>query len=124
MARSTAYDRFPEHTVEISAETYAVKVIWQGHLVADTQAARVLHEARYPAAYYLPIADADPALLSKTDHSTHCPFKGDASYYSLVADGVRDENAVWVYEDPFDQVEAIREHVSFYPDRVTIEADR
>ena len=123
MTRSTAYDRYPEHTVEISSDTCAIKVTWNGCVVADTQAARILREARYPAAYYVPIADTDAAFLSKTDHTTHCPFKGDASYYSLVADDVQDENAVWVYEEPFDQVEAIRDHVSFYPDRVTIEAD-
>ena len=122
MTRSTAYDRHPEHTVEIGAEPHAVKVTWQGHVVAETRAARLLREARYPAAYYVPISDVEASFLSKTDHSTHCPFKGDASYYTLVSDRTRDENAVWVYEDPFDQVEAIRDHVSFYPDRVTIEA--
>jgi uncharacterized protein (DUF427 family) len=53
-----------------------------------------------------------------TDHSTHCPYKGDASYFSIVADGRTVANAVWSYEQPFPAMTQIKDHLAFYPDRV------
>ena len=123
MARSPAYDQHPHHKVEIDSADHAVRVTWRGHTVVDTKRARKLLEGSYPPVFYLPIEDADRSLFERTDHSTHCPFKGDASYYSLRDGDAVDENAVWVYEDPFDQVEAIRDHIAFYADRVTLEVD-
>jgi uncharacterized protein (DUF427 family) len=58
------------------------------------------------------------SLLARTDHSSHCPFKGDAAYYSIPVGGARSENAVWTYESPYEAVAAIRDHLAFYPDRV------
>lgn len=70
------------------------------------------------AAQYIPRADVDFGLLERTDHSTYCPFKGDASYYSIrTGDGVA-ENAVWTYEAPHDAVAEIKDHVAFYPTKV------
>ena len=123
MARSTAYDQYPDHRIEIEPDDHTVRVVWRGHTVADTRRAKKLREGSYPPVFYVPIEDADRALLERTDHTTHCPFKGDASYYSLRSGDDLDENAVWVYEDPFDQVEGIRDHIAFYADRVTIEAE-
>jgi uncharacterized protein (DUF427 family) len=60
-------------------------------------------------------------LLERTDLETFCPFKGNASYWTLAASGQRDENAVWSYEDPFDQVAGLKDYVAFYPDRVQVE---
>ena len=123
MARSPAYEKFPQHKVEVAPEDHAVRVLWNGRVVADTKRGRRLDEGNYAPAYYVPIEDADPALLERTTHSTHCPFKGDASYYSLRDGETRDENAVWVYETPFDEVSSIRNHIAFYADRVTVEVD-
>ncbi len=123
MARSTAFDQHPNHTIEIEPAERPVRVVWHGHTVAESQRAMKLLEGSYPPVFYLPIRDANPALLQRTAHSTHCPFKGDASYYSLRSGDDLDENAVWVYQDPFDQVEAIRDHIAFYADRVTIESE-
>ncbi len=123
MARSPAYDQHPNHRIEIEAADHAVRVLWNGHTVVDTKRGKKLLEGSYPAIFYMPIEDADRALLERTDHSTHCPFKGDASYYSLRSGDEVELNAVWVYEDPFDQVEAIRDHIAFYADRVTIESE-
>jgi uncharacterized protein (DUF427 family) len=66
----------------------------------------------------IPRSDADMSLLKRTDHQTHCPYKGDASYFSIVADGRSAENAVWSYEQPFPAVDEIKEYLAFYPDRV------
>jgi uncharacterized protein (DUF427 family) len=91
-----------------------------GQVLADSREALTLREAKYPAVQYIPRADVDMARLSRTDHATYCPFKGDCSYYSLPGDGERGLNAVWTYEAPFSAVAAIKDHLAFYPDRVEI----
>ena len=90
------------------------------HVVADTTDALALRESTYPVAYYIPLADVDQRLLRRTEHSTYCPYKGDASYYSVVTPDSTIENAVWTYEQPRPAVAAIKDHVAFYPDRVEI----
>jgi uncharacterized protein (DUF427 family) len=67
---------------------------------------------------YIPRRDVDMAALTRSDHTTYCPYKGDASYYSIPAGGDRSQNAVWTYETPFDAVAPIKEYVAFYPSRV------
>jgi uncharacterized protein (DUF427 family) len=67
---------------------------------------------------YIPRDDADMGLLVRSTHTTHCPYKGDAAYYSLSVDGRTAENAVWTYETPFPAMADIKEHLAFYPDRV------
>ncbi len=91
-----------------------------GQVPADTRNALTLREAKYPAAQYIPRADVDMAKLIRTEHTTYCPFKGDCSYYSLPGGDQRGINAAWTYEAPFPAVEAIRDHLAFYPDRVEI----
>jgi uncharacterized protein (DUF427 family) len=86
--------------------------------VADTRHALTLKEASYKPVFYIPRSDADMSLLRRTDHRTHCPYKGDASYFSIVADGRGAENAVWSYEQPFAAVGEIKDYLAFYPDRV------
>jgi uncharacterized protein (DUF427 family) len=77
-----------------------------------------MRETTLPPVQYIPREDADMSLLRRTAHSTHCPFKGDAAYYSIEANGRRAENAVWTYEEPYAGVTAIKGHLAFYPDRV------
>jgi uncharacterized protein (DUF427 family) len=90
-------------------------------VVADTDNALTLEESRHPDVQYIPMADVNREMLSPTDTSTYCPFKGDASYYSVTAAGggtVTD--AVWAYEQPFPAVADIAGHVAFYPDKADI----
>ena len=58
------------------------------------------------------------AALKRSEHTTYCPYKGDASYYSIPAGGGRSFNAVWTYETPFKAMAQIKDYVAFYPDRV------
>ena len=74
-----------------------------------------MKEGDYPVVYYVPRKDVRMDRLLRTSHTTYCPFKGHASYYSLVNGP---ENAVWSYEQPYDEVGAIREHLAFYPSKV------
>ena len=108
----------PDHPITIEPNTKRVVVMLGGKVIADTKAALTLREAAYPAVQYIPRKDVDMSLLERTDHASYCPFKGDASYYSIPSGGARSTNAIWTYETPYAAVAAIKEHVAFYPDRV------
>ena len=108
----------PDHPITITPTPRRVVVTIGGRVIADSRAALTLQEAAYPAVQYVPRADVDMSLLERTAHATYCPYKGDCAYYSVPAGGERAANAVWTYEQPYDAVAAIREHVAFYPDRV------
>jgi uncharacterized protein (DUF427 family) len=108
----------PDHPITIEANPSRVVVSVAGRTVADSQHALTLREADYAPVQYIPLADVDQTLLEATDHASYCPFKGDASYYSVPAGAERSANAVWVYRAPYDAVAQIKDHVAFYPDRV------
>jgi uncharacterized protein (DUF427 family) len=108
----------PDHPITIESNPNLVVVTLNGRKLAETRHALTLREAKYPAIHYIPRADVDMARLARTAHTTYCPFKGDCSYYSLPAADAAGVNAVWTYETPFPAVEAIRDHLAFYPDRV------
>ena len=110
----------PDHPITIHLNPKRVQVTFSGHLIADTRRALALKEASYPAVFYIPREDVEMAVLGRTAHSTHCPYKGDASYYTLSRDGQVMENVVWSYEDPFPAMEQIRGYLAFYPDKVAI----
>ena len=71
-------------------------------------------ESTYDPVFYIPKGDVRLELLEATDHSTHCPFKGDASYWSIASGGATAVNAVWAYDDPKPKAETIRERFAFY----------
>jgi uncharacterized protein (DUF427 family) len=108
----------PDHPITIEPNPNRVVVMLAGRVIADTQDALTLREASYKPVQYIPRKDVDMALLARTDHTTHCPYKGDAAYYSIPAGSERSANAVWTYETPHPAVAAIAEHLAFYPDRV------
>ena len=89
-------------------------VTWKGTVIADSTRAVVLNETRHNPVLYFPRTDARMDLMQRTQHTTHCPFKGDANYFSLVSGKNRAENAVWSYESPIPDVAAIKEHLAFY----------
>ena len=107
-----------DHPIRIERNPSRVVVTLAGKVVADTARALTLREGSYPPVHYIPREDVDMAALERTQHSTYCPYKGDASYYSIPAGGERSVNAIWTYEDPFEAVAAIKDHLAFYPDRV------
>jgi adenylate cyclase len=96
-----------------------VRVEFEGTWLADSGRALVLRETRLPPAYYFPFEDVRMDLLSKTDFHTHCPFKGNASYWSLNAGGRSVENIAWAYEEPFPEAERLRGYLSFYRGKVS-----
>ena len=114
----------PDHPITIKANPARVRALFGGHVIADTRAALTVQEASYPAVQYFPRADVAMAFLGRTAHATHCPYKGDASYFTITRDGQIAENKVWTYEEPYPAMELIRDYVAFYSDTVEItEAD-
>ena len=111
----------PDHPIAIAASRKRMRVLHGGHLIAESSAALILSEAAYNPVVYFPRADVAMDYLARTELHTHCPYKGEASYYALVRDGEVEDNAVWTYEDPFSAVEPIRGHLAFYPNHVVIE---
>ena len=112
------------HKIEIDDHPGRVRALVDGATVFDTTRAKVLHEGRHPDRIYVPIEDFDESLLAPSEHTSHCPFKGDASYWSIrVGDTVR-ENAVWAYTEPYDDVSEIAGYASFYREKVDEVVDR
>ena len=106
------------HPISIEHNPNRVRVFAGGKMIAETNAALTVREAAYPPVQYVPRGDVDMSLLERTDHSSYCPYKGDAAYYSIAGGGERAANAVWTYEQPYDAVVEIKDHLAFYPDRV------
>lgn len=110
----------PDHPITIaeSGERYVVRL--DGHVIADTTGALVLSEANYPAVPYFLLADVDTTLLRESSTTTYCPYKGDASYYSIAGPERVVEDAIWYYAEPYPAVAEIAGYVAFYPERVDI----
>ncbi len=106
------------HPITITQAPNTVRVLFEGHEIADSDDVLVLKEANYPPVFYFPRDDVRMAFLRRTDKVTHCPYKGDASYFTIYRDAQVIENAVWSYEDPFPAVGRIGNRVAFYPEHV------
>ncbi len=111
-----------DHPITIARNWKRVRVTFAGKTIADTTRALTLKEADYPVVNYIPRDDVDMSALARTSHRSHCPYKGNASYFAISVDGRSAENAAWSYEQPYPPIAEIKEHVAFYPRRVdTIE---
>jgi uncharacterized protein (DUF427 family) len=112
------YRDHPDYRVDLVPCAKRLRATFGGKTVFDTQRAVVMRETGHIALYYIPRQDADMTLMSRTEQSTHCPFKGQASYYSLSAGGKQATDAVWSYETPYDEAAAIKGWLAFYWDRL------
>jgi uncharacterized protein (DUF427 family) len=108
----------PDHPITIEANPSRVVITLAGKVIADTKDALTLREGSYAPVQYIPRKHVDMSLLERTDHTTYCPYKGDASYFSIPLGGARSINAVWTYEDTYPAVAQIKDHLAFYPNRV------
>lgn len=108
----------PDHPIALKQSQRRVTVRLGDRTIADTREAIALSESDYPVVHYIPRRDVDMALLERTTHTSYCPYKGEASYFSIPGGGQRSKNAVWSYEHPHSAVAEIKEYLAFYPDRV------
>lgn len=111
------------HTVTIAPTDAHVEVRLDGELLAASDKALRLSETGLPDRYYLPPDDVRMDLLRPTSFATHCPFKGDASYWSVDVGGSTHDGVVWAYAEPIEAAAAIAGHLSFYPTRAAITVD-
>jgi uncharacterized protein (DUF427 family) len=109
------FKKHPDNRIVTKPAGVRVQVKFKGELIADSRDALVLEEGSYPPVFYFPRRDVKMERLARSTHQTYCPFKGQASYFSLLGGP---ENAVWSYEQPYDEMSAIRELLAFYPDKV------
>ncbi|HEY7653127.1 MAG TPA: DUF427 domain-containing protein [Methylomirabilota bacterium] len=114
MARTPAVN--PQIT--IAPNPHRVIVRLGGAIIADSTRALVMRAPGTPDVQYIPREDVDMASLIRTSHATYCPYKGDASYWSIRSGPRVVENAVWSYESPYERMAAIKGHLAFYQDRV------
>jgi uncharacterized protein (DUF427 family) len=116
--RSPGFAKNPSYRIRFEPTDRRVRVTVNGETIADTTRARLLLETKHLPVYYFPREDVRADLLVRTEHRTHCPYKGDASYWTLSSGSDRRENAVWSYERPYEEVAEIRDYLAFYWDRV------
>jgi class 3 adenylate cyclase/uncharacterized protein (DUF427 family) len=107
-----------DYRIRIEPFPKRLRVKFNGEWIADTTRAVVLHETRHEPTYYVPWDDVRAEFLHKTQHKTHCPFKGNASYWTLQVGGATAENAVWSYEDPSEDGAPLEGYASFYRERI------
>ena len=118
------YKKYPAHRITTKPAGVRVLVKYIGEVIADTRDAIATEEESKsgsvvgPIVYYIPRKDVKMERLTRTTHSTHCPFKGEASYYTLSTDNLTVANAAWSYEQPYDEMSVIKERLAFYPDKV------
>ncbi len=110
----------PKITITRAPGTWVVRA--GGAVLGETKAALELVEGDYPPVIYFPRGDIAMAFLDASDHASHCPWKGDASYFSIITKSKTIENAAWSYETPKEDVARIKDHLAFYPsDEVAVE---
>ncbi len=108
----------PDHPIALMPNPHRIRVLVGGVIVAETTRALTLKEAALPPVQYIPREDVAMDLLERSTRKTHCPYKGDASYWDVTAGGVRARDAVWSYEKPSAAVKNIAGHLAFYPHKV------
>jgi uncharacterized protein (DUF427 family) len=115
------FQRNPDHRITIEPFDGTVVVTFAEAIIASSNQAKVLREALYAPVYYIPLEDIYFEFLTRTETHTHCPYKGDASYWRVSAAGEALQDVMWAYEAPYDEMIAIRGHAAFYPEKVRIE---
>lgn len=110
----------PDHPITVEPTNARVVVRVGDRVLADTTNAVTLREADYPPVQYVPLVDVDAGAIRRTESHSYCPYKGEASYYTISTDAGDLEDAIWTYEQPYDAVAQIAGHAAFYPDRVQL----
>ncbi|MCB1684742.1 MAG: DUF427 domain-containing protein [Pseudomonadales bacterium] len=114
------YINHPNHRVRIVPAKLHVEVAFAGTVIATSDRALLVDESRHDPVYYIPRSDVLMSALTPTDHSTYCPFKGHARYWTLQVGDRIEENSVWAYDAPYDEALPLQGCVAFYSDRVQV----
>jgi uncharacterized protein (DUF427 family)/acyl-CoA thioesterase len=117
----SAWGRYPGYRVELIPWRGRGRLRLGDRVLAESDACVIVAESDHPPQLYFPEASVDWKQFEATDHHTVCPFKGEASYWTLVSAEPRLENVAWAYREPFEQVEGLAGYVAFYADRLEVE---
>ncbi len=115
--------KYPDHEVRIEPFSGTVEVFSGTTRVAHSRRALQVFESRYQPVCYLPMDDVDQRLLNATTTDTYCPFKGHASYWSVDTPQGTTEDALWAYQEPYDECQALAGYVAFYREKVNVVID-
>lgn len=118
----SGYETNPKHLLRVLPAGRHVRVSAGGETIAESSEALELFEGDYAPVFYLPRKDVKMGKLTPTPSHTWCPYKGEATYWKIDAEGGDIQDAVWSYEDPFVEMAEIKDHMAFYPEKVTIDA--
>jgi uncharacterized protein (DUF427 family) len=116
------FDKHPDHTITVKPYDRTVTVYSGDTVIASSEDALELREGGYPPVIYIPFRDIYFEHLLPSDTVTHCPFKGDASYWGVTSQGEAEKDVMWAYQAPYDEMTSLRDHGAFYPDKVRIDA--
>ncbi|MFT7091924.1 MAG: hypothetical protein ACJAYE_001346 [Candidatus Azotimanducaceae bacterium] len=116
-SREKILARIPNYAVDIEPIKKSVTVSYNGTVIAESDAALLIRETKHADVVYLPRSAMKSEYFVPTDHTTYCPFKGNANYWRLSMNGVTEDNIVWSYETPYEEVTPLKDYISFYPDR-------
>jgi uncharacterized protein (DUF427 family) len=118
--RESLYSKYPDYRVDLEPGSERFIARLGAEVVADSANVMIVRESNLDPVVYFPRDDVRMDLLQPTEHESFCPFKGEASYWTVRAGERVEENAVWGYEDPFDEVVGLKDYVSFYTDRLEV----
>jgi uncharacterized protein (DUF427 family)/acyl-CoA thioesterase len=117
----SAWPSHPDYVIDLVPEPLTARV-WHGDvLLAESSSCLRLEETRHVDRLYFPEADVNWEHFEESSIHTICPFKGEASYWTLTAGDTREKNVVWTYREPFAEVAGIKGYVAFYQERLRIE---
>ena len=119
--KSSAWDRYPGYRVDLLPSHSTGRISWEGKTIAQSHACLLVQESDHEARLYFPESDVSWEFFETNQHQTFCPFKGDASYWSLKTKTGLLENVVWTYRDPFPEVAGLKGYVSFDTDKLKVE---